>query len=82
MKKEKTTRTLIFCSLPSSPMPRALLFRILKDRERPLDLRLAVCLALAHDLQVCIHRNTLFQCDDLFARYDTPDIWNRFQTKA
>ena len=60
---------------------RSLLFRILKDRERPMDLRLAVCLALAHDLQVCIHRNTLFQCDDLFARYDTPDIWNRFQKK-
>ena len=60
---------------------RALIFHILQDRSRPVELRLAVSLALAHDLQVCIHRDALFDCDDLFDRYRSPGVWDWFQRR-
>lgn len=60
---------------------RTLLFRILQAREHPMRLRLAAALALAHDLQVCISRGSLFEADDLLARYEDPAFPGRLPGK-
>ena len=60
---------------------RNLCFRILQDRSRPMKLRLAIVLALAHDLQVHIARGTLFKTDALLARYEASTVWEWFDRK-
>ena len=60
---------------------RALIFHILQDRSRPVELRLAVSLNTRSSVQVCIHRDALFDCDDLFDRYRSPGVWDWFQRR-
>ncbi len=60
---------------------RSLIFRILQDRTHPLRLRLAVILALAHDLQNRISRNRLYEADELLERYGSSKVWGWFEQK-
>ncbi len=60
---------------------RSLAFRILQDRSRPLRLRLAVILALAHDLQNRIRQNRLYEADDLLKHCSSPKIWEETARK-
>lgn len=46
-----------------------------------MKLRLAIVLALAHDLQVHIARGTLFKTDALLARYEASTVWEWFDRK-
>ena len=47
---------------------RTLIFQILQNREYPVRLRMAIVLALAHDLQERIDKNALFEIDGLLKR--------------
>ena len=60
---------------------RALIFRILQNREHPFRLRAAICLALAHDLQERIDKNALFDADRLLERYSAPSVWGWFERR-
>lgn len=44
---------------------------ILQDRDKKLDLRVGLVLAIAHDLQVRIKREDIFSIDDVFEKYQT-----------
>lgn len=48
---------------------RDLIFKILMDRKIAMNVRMAMVLALAHDLQQRIDKNALFEADSLFERY-------------
>ncbi len=48
---------------------RDVIFQILQNREVKLEVRLAMVLALAHDLQQRIDRNAVFEVDSLLERY-------------
>lgn len=48
---------------------RELLFKIAQNRSRQLSLRMALILALSHDLQKRIREHRLFEVDDLLERY-------------
>ena len=50
---------------------RDLMIRILQDRKKPLDLRVALILAIAHDMQVRIKRGEIFSCQEVLERYQT-----------
>ena len=60
---------------------RTLIFQILQNREYPIRLRIAIVLALAHDLQERIDKNALFEIDGLLRRYAKEHVWNWFQKK-
>lgn len=60
---------------------RTLIFQILQNREYPIRLRMAIVLALAHDLQERIDKNALFEIDGLLRRYAKEHVWNWFQKK-
>lgn len=54
---------------------RSLMFHALQERKQPLYLRLAFVLALAHDFQLLIRRNRLFETDELIRRCSASSIW-------
>ena len=58
-----------------------MIFQILQNREYPIRLRMAIVLALAHDLQERIDKNALFEIDGLLRRYAKEHVWNWFQKK-
>lgn len=60
---------------------RALIIKILQEREHPMRVRLAAALALAHDLQERIDHNALFDADSLFERYSSPRLWPWFEDR-
>ncbi len=60
---------------------RTVIFQILQNRKKPLKLRLAVILALSHDLQERIDKHALFQIDKLLERYSGPHMWEWFSEK-
>lgn len=60
---------------------RTLIFQILQNREYPIRLRMAIVLALAHDLQERIDKNALFEIDGLLKRYEKERVWTWFQEK-
>lgn len=57
---------------------RALMFRILQNREQPLALRLTILLAFSHDLQLRIDSGRLFEVDTLLEKYASPRVWSWF----
>ena len=50
---------------------RKVMIDILQDRDKKLDLRVGLVLAIAHDLQVRIKREDIFSIDDVFEKYQT-----------
>ena len=50
---------------------RKVMINILQDRDKKLDLRVGLVLAIAHDLQVRIKREDIFSIDDVFEKYQT-----------
>ena len=60
---------------------RSLMLELLQNRNQPIRLRLAVILALSHDLQQRIDRNRLFQADQLLSRYASARVWPWFFRK-
>lgn len=60
---------------------RALMFRILQNREQPLALRLTILLAFTHDLQLRIDRGRLFEVDTLLEKYASPRVFCWFRNK-
>lgn len=50
---------------------RELMIRILQDREKTMELRVGLILAIAHDMQVRIGKGELFSCEEVFERYQT-----------
>ena len=53
---------------------RKVMIDILQDRDKKLDLRVGLVLAIAHDLQVRIKREDIFSIDDVFEKYQTEKI--------
>ncbi len=50
---------------------RKVMIDILQDRDKKLDLRVGLVLAIAHDLQVRVKREDIFSIDDVFEKYQT-----------
>ena len=50
---------------------RKVMIDILQDRDKKLDLRVGLVLAIAHDLQVRIKREDIFSIDGVFEKYQT-----------
>lgn len=50
---------------------RDLMIGILQDRKKPLDLRVGLILAIAHDMQVRIKKGEIFSCQEVLERYQT-----------
>jgi lysine-N-methylase len=48
------------------------LYEVIQNRELPLEERMALVLAVTHDLQNRIEREQLYEVDDLLKRYRTP----------
>ena len=47
-------------------------YEVVQDREQPIEDRMALILAVSHDLQKRIQREQLYAIDDLLKRYRTP----------
>lgn len=60
---------------------RTLILDIIQNRSRPIGLRAAIALALAHDLQERIDRNALFDVDSLLERYSSESTWDWFENR-
>lgn len=60
---------------------RELILGLLQNRQIALKTRTAMALSLAHDLQLRISRNQLFQVDSLLERYGAPGAPARFEKK-
>lgn len=60
---------------------RDLVIKILQDRSRPMKIRMAMVLALGHDLQRRIHSGQLFLVDDLLKRYEKDGAFDRMEKK-
>lgn len=50
---------------------REVMIEILQNREIPVELRSALVLAIAHDMQGRINREEIFGCDDVLEKYQT-----------
>ena len=48
---------------------REAVFRILQNREMPINLRVSMVLALVHDMEIKVGKQQLFQVDDVLERY-------------
>ena len=60
---------------------RTLILDIIQNRSRPIGLRAAIALAVAHDLQERIDRNALFDVDSLLERYSSESTWDWFENR-
>lgn len=60
---------------------REVVFQILQNREMPIRLRLSMVLALAHDVEVKVGKQQLFQVDDVLERYTDDTAPKRFEKK-
>lgn len=60
---------------------REIAFRILQNRKLPIHLRLSMALALAHDMEVKVKKQQLFQVDDVLDRYTNDTAAERFEKK-
>lgn len=54
------------------------MIRIMQDREINIRIRMAMVLALCHDIQQRLKKNELFGIDELLERYGKKDAWKRF----
>ena len=61
---------------------RDVMFEILENRGLSSELRMALCLALAHDLQCRIRDEKLYEVDGLLARYSVGSMCGTAQEKA
>lgn len=52
---------------------REVMMKILQDRNKNIDVRVGLVLAIAHDMQVRIQKGQLFSCDEVFDKYQ----WER-----
>lgn len=48
---------------------REVMMKILQDRNKNIDVRVGLVLAIAHDMQVRIQKGQLFSCDEVFDKY-------------
>ena len=60
---------------------REAVFHILQNRDLPIRLRLSMVLALAHDVEVKVGKQQLFQVDDVLERYTDDTAPKRFEKK-
>ena len=60
---------MISSCIPSLEEARDVIFEILENRELSSELRMALCLALAHDLQRRVWNEKLYEVDELLERY-------------
>lgn len=60
---------------------REVMIHILQDRTYPLRTRLAMILALGHDLQSRIDRHAIFRIDELLLKYQAPDTMDKMERK-
>lgn len=60
---------------------RELLLEILQDRQKPLNLRLGMGLALCHDLQQRLDKNQIYQTDPLLERYGKASAFQWFSDR-
>lgn len=60
---------------------REVLFQILQDRTRPVNIRAAAALAFAHDLQERIDHGALYDADRLLERYKKENMWIWFEKR-
>lgn len=60
---------------------REVIFQILQNREMPIKLRLSMVLALAHDMEIKVDKQQLFQVDDVLRRYTDVQATERFEKK-
>ena len=59
---------------------RELIFQILQDRNLQISVRMAIVAALAHDIQIRINKNSLFEIDDILDRYRSDRMIPFFET--
>ena len=57
---------------------REIIFEILQDRTKPVKERMAMVLALTHDLQARVYRGHTMAMEDVFARYTKANAKERF----
>lgn len=60
---------------------REVVFKILQNRNLSIKVRIAMVLALAHDLQLRIDKNAIFETDTLLERYEKETAPERFEQK-
>ena len=58
------------------------LFSIIQDRNVPMKLRRQKLLACAHDFQLALDKNELFQWEDIRARHERSGFGEGFQAKV
>ena len=59
---------------------RELIFQILQDRNLQISVRMAIVAALAHDIQIRIDKNSLFEIDTILERYGSNRMIPFFET--
>ena len=85
--REKETREevyddfdyLLFTALMDT---RDLLINVIQDRTVPMQKRLWKVLAIAHDFQLCVDKNELFQWEDIRKRHEDSGYGDAFCTKV
>lgn len=61
---------------------REAIFQILQNRKMPIKLRLSMVLALAHDMEIKVQKQQLFQVDDVLQRYTDVQALEKFEKKV
>lgn len=79
--REKEDETFDFLLYGKLSDTREVIFRILQNRTLPIKLRLSMVLALAHDMEIKVAKQKLFQVDDVLRRYEDESAPERFAKK-
>lgn len=79
--REKEDETFDFLLYGKLSDTREVIFRILQNRTLPIKLRLSMVLALAHDMEIKVAKQQLFQVDDVLRRYEDESAPEQFAKK-
>lgn len=60
---------------------RDVIISVVQNRTLPIDLRMYLTLAIAHDLQGRINRGQFFSFDEVFEKYMNPKVWKKAEHK-
>lgn len=58
---------------------RELMMKMIQNRSQNIRIRMAMVLALAHDIQQRITKGEMFAIDDVLEKYDQPDAFHKFE---
>ena len=60
---------------------RDLMLKVIQNRAVPINIRMAVVLSLAHDMEERIKRNRIFEIDGLLEKYEGDSVFSWFENK-